>query len=233
MGNETMDLEQLASYLRRDSRELHKLADRGQLPGRKVGGAWRFARAEINHWLEAGMRGFDESQLRHIEAAHPEPQEPLLTNLLAPACVEVPLPARTKDSVIRDMVRLAEQSWQVYDPDAVLDAIRAREEIASTAQEDGVAVLHPRRPLPAALGEHVIAFGRTASGVPFGGPRGRLTDVFFLVCCRDDKTHLRVLARIARLLLRPDFLDQLRSTDTSADSLRVIRAAEAELLAVK
>src|SRR5436305_10319169 len=207
MGNDTMDLDQLASYLRRDSRELHKLADRGQLPGRKVGGAWRFARAEINTWLEAGMREFDDTQLQQIEAAHPEPKEPLLTNLLAPACVEVPLAARTKDSVIRDMVRLAEQSWQVYDPEAVLDAIRAREEIASTALADGVAVLHPRRPLPAALGEHVVAVGRTASGVPFGGPSGSLTDVFFLVCCRDDKTHLRVLARIARLLLRPDFLD--------------------------
>ena len=233
MGNDTMDLEQLASYLRRDSRELHKLADRGHLPGRKVGGAWRFARAEINHWLEAGMRGFDDSQLKHIEAAHAEPREPLLTNLLAPACVEVPLDARTKDSILRDMVRLAEQSWQVYDPEAVLAAIRAREEIASTAQADGVAILHPRRPLPAALGEHVVALGRTASGVPFGAPRGDMTDVFILVCCRDDKTHLRVLARIARLLLRPDFLDQLRAAETTAEALRVVRTAESELLAAE
>lgn len=231
MSSDTMDLDQLASYLRRDSRELHKLAARGELPGRKVGGAWRFARAEINLWLGTAMRGFDDEQLKHIEDTHPEPQEPLLTNLLPPACVEVPLAARTKDSILRDMVRLAEQSWQVYDPETVLDAIRAREEIASTAQPDGVAVLHPRRPLPAALGEHVLAFGRTSSGVPFGGPDGGLTDVYFLVCCRDDKTHLRVLARIARLLLREDFPDQIRAADTPAEALRVIRAAESELLA--
>ncbi len=231
MGTDTMDLDQLASYLRRDSRELHKLATRGELPGRKVGGAWRFARAEINLWLGTAMRGFDDDQLKHIENTHPEPQEPLLTNLLAPACVEVPLSARTKDSILRDMVRLAEQSWQVYDPEAVLDAIRAREEIASTAQPDGVAILHPRRPLPAALGEHVIAFGRTSSGVPFGGPDGALTDVFFLVACRDDKTHLRVLARIARLLLRDDFLAAMRGLETPADALRIIRDAETALLA--
>jgi PTS system nitrogen regulatory IIA component len=231
MGSDTMDLDQLASYLRRDSRELQKLATRGQLPGRKVGGVWRFARAEINLWLGTAMRGFDDEQLKHIEDTHPEPQEPLLTNLLAPACVEVPLDARTKDSILRDVVRLAEQSWQVYDPEAVLDAIRAREEIASTAQPDGVAILHPRRPLPAALGEHVLAFGRTSSGVPFGGPDGTLTDVFFLVCCRDDKTHLRVLARIARLLLRENFLSEIRAAETPADALRVIRDAEGELLA--
>ena len=66
--------------------------------------------------------------------------------------------------------------------------------------------------------------------MPFGGPEGTLTDVFFLVCCRDDKTHLRVLARLARLLLRPDFLGELRAAETAADALRMIHAAEAELL---
>ncbi len=33
-----MDLDQLATYLQRDARELSKLANRGYLPGQKVGG---------------------------------------------------------------------------------------------------------------------------------------------------------------------------------------------------
>ncbi len=231
MGNDTMGLAELASLLRRDQRELDKLASRGQLPGRKVGGHWRFANAEIQQWLEAEMRGFDEEQLKSLEDAHPEPTEPLLTLLLAPDCVEVPLQARTAASVSRTMVRLAEQSWQVYDPEVVLAAVQAREEHASTAQDHGVAILHPRRPLPAALGESVVAFGRAAGGVPFGAPRGGLTDLFFLVCCRDQKTHLRVLARLSRLFLRPEFLDNLRGAETAADALRIIREAEATLLA--
>ena len=129
------------------------------------------------------------------------------------------------------MVRLAEQSWQVYDPEVVLKAVQAREEVASTALENGVAVLHPRRPLPSALGEPVVAFGRTAGGIPFGGPRGRMTDLYFIVCCRDDRTHLRVLARLSRLMLRPAFLDDLRAAETAAETLQVIRSAEADLLA--
>jgi PTS system nitrogen regulatory IIA component len=228
MGNDTMDLAQLASLLRRDQRELDKLATRGQLPGRKVGGNWRFANVEIQQWLEAEMPGLDEAQLKNLEDAHPEPAEPLLTNLLGPDCVEVPLQARTPASVIRAMVRLAEQSWQVYDPDAVHQAVQAREERGSTAQESGVAVLHPHRPLVDALGESVMAFGRTAGGVPFGAPK--LTDLFFLVCCRDQKTHLRVLARLSRLFLRPDFPDQLRAAETAAEALQVIRQAEKDLL---
>jgi PTS system nitrogen regulatory IIA component len=226
-----MDLAQLASLLRRDQRELSKLASRGQLPARKVGGEWRFANAEIQQWLESEIPGLDEAALKNLEEAHPEPTEPLITHLLAPACVEVPLQARTSASVPRAMVRLAEQSWQVYDPDAVLAAVQAREERSSTAQEIGVAILHPPRPLPDALGESVVAIGIAACGVPFGGPMGRLTDIFFLVCCRDQKTHLRVLARLSRLFLRPGFLEQLRAVEKPADALHVIREAEADLLA--
>lgn len=231
MRNDTMDLAQLASLLRRDSRELSKLASRGQLPGRKVGGDWRFANAEIHQWLQAEIPSFDDEQLKNIEDAHPEPPEPLVTHLLGPDCIEVPLQARTPASVIRAMVRLAEQSWQLYDPQAILTAVQSREEMGSTAQDCGVAILHPHRPLPDALGESIVAFGCTASGVPFGASNSRLTDVFFLVCCRDQKTHLRVLARLSRLLLRPDFLDKLRNAETSADALRVIRDAESQLLA--
>ncbi len=233
MGNETLDLGQLASLLRRDQRELSKLADRGHLPGRKVGGDWRFARAEIQQWLEAEMRGFDEEQLKNLEESTPALGEPLITTLLAPDSVEVPLQARTSPSVIRAMVRLAEQSWQVYDPDALLKAIQAREEIGSTAQESGVAILHPRHPMPTALGEPVLAFGRTAGGIPFGASNSRLTDLYFLVAARDYRTHLRILARLSRLLLRPTFLDDLRAAETAADALKVIREAESGLLAAE
>jgi PTS system nitrogen regulatory IIA component len=231
MHQDTLDLKELAGLLRRDSRELQKLADRGTLPGRKVGGVWRFARTEIRHWLEAEMRGFDEDQLQHLEDVHhSEPVEPLISNLLPLACVEVPLDARTTSSVPRAMVRLAEQSWHLYDPDAILTAVQEREARASTAQENGAAILHPRHPMAAALGEPVIAFGRATGGVPFGAPNNRLTDLFFLVCCRDEQTHLRVLARLARLFLRDGFLEDLRAAESAHDAWQVIRDAEASLI---
>jgi PTS system nitrogen regulatory IIA component len=232
MGNETMDLEQLAEYLQRDLREVRKLASRGSLPGRKVGGEWRFARAEINHWVETQLPSYSEQQLTALESsgACPAPRgETVLGVLLSEACVAVPLEARTKASVLAELVKTAEQSWQVYDAEAIREAIRQREEVASTALPCGVAIPHPRRPLPNALGESIVAYGRTASGIPFGAEGGGLTDIFFLVCCRDDGTHLRVLARLARLLLRPGFVDELRAANTPAETWQLIVAAERDL----
>ncbi len=233
MGNEMMDLEQLAAYLRRDVREVGKLASRGHLPGQKVSGQWRFARAEINHWLERELHGFDDAELIALEggtACSVVEEEPSLASLLSEASIAVPFAATTRSSVLRELIGLAERSWHVYDPDAILEAIKTREALGSTARDNGVAIPHPRRPLPKALGESVLAYGRVSSGIPFGAPGGKLTDLFFLVCCRDDRTHLRVLARLSRLLLRPDFLDDLRAAETPSETWQVIEAAEQQLL---
>jgi PTS system nitrogen regulatory IIA component len=232
MGSDMMDMEQLAAYLQRDVREVGKLANRGHLPGHKVGGQWRFARAEINQWIETQMATLSDKELTNLESSGPRggDGEPLLAGLLSEASIAVPLAATTKASVLKEWVTLAEQSWQVYDPEAVLDAIRQREEMASTALPSGVAIPHPRRPLPAALGESVVAYARTVSGIPFGDPYGGLTDQFFLVCCRDDRTHLRVLARLTRLFLRPGFLDDLRAAQTPSEAWEKITHAEQQLL---
>src|SRR4051812_17908989 len=112
-----MDLEQLASYLQRDVREVSKLANRGYLPGQKVAGQWRFASSEINHWIETQMHAFSEQELEALERrgnATDLAVEPLISSMLSENTVAVPLLASTKASVLRELVNLAEQSWQIY-----------------------------------------------------------------------------------------------------------------------
>jgi nitrogen PTS system EIIA component len=233
MNNEMMDVEQLAVFLQRDAREVQKWASRGYLPAHKVSGQYRFHPVEINHWLETQMHAYTEQELSRLEqgaAGRGPDQQPLITTMLSEATIAVPLAASTRASVLRELVKVAEQSWQIYDPEAVLEAIRQREDLGTTALESGIAIPHPRRPLPNALGESIIAFGRIVNPIPFGAPHGGLTDMFFLVCCRDDRTHLRVLARLSRLLLRPGFIDELRAMPTAGEAFRIIETAEQDLV---
>ena len=224
-----MDLDQLAVYLKRDVREVSKMANRGYLPGHKVSGQWRFAPAEINYWIETQMHAYTEEELSALE--NQAVPEPLLSSLLSEAAMAVPLKAGTRSSVLKELVKLADQTLHVYDPAAVLSAIKQREDMGSTALASGVAIPHPRRPLPQALGESVMAFGRTASGIPFGASHGNLTDIFFLVCCRDERTHLHILARLSRMMLRPGFLDELRAAQTVSETYRLIAETERDLIA--
>jgi len=229
-----MDVEQLASYLQRDAREVAKMANRGWLPGQKVAGNWRFHRAEINQWIESQMHAYTEQELTALEigVGRGTDRQLLVSTLLSEATIAVPLPATTRVSVLRELVKTAEQSWQVYDPEAILEAVRQREDAGSTALEGGVAIPHCRRPAAGTLGESVVTFGRTLSGIPFGAPNRGLTDLFFLVLCTDQTVHLRVLARLSRLLLRPGFLEELRAAETAADAYRVVEAAENDLILV-
>jgi len=233
MGNDTLTVEELAAYLQRDAREVGKLASRGVLPGYKVAGQWRFARAEINHWVETQLPSYTELQLSALERSggRGSERELLLADLMTEATVAVPLVAGTKSSVLRELVSLAEQSWVVYDSAAILESVRAREEIGATLLANGVALPHLKRPLPAALGEPVLAYARTMTGIPFGGPRGETADLFFLLLSRDDATHLRVLARLTRVLMQPGLLDTLREIESGPDSLRLLLETEEKLVA--
>jgi PTS system nitrogen regulatory IIA component len=103
------------------------------------------------------------------------------------------------------------------------EAVEARENLHPTALDNGVALLHPRRPLPQILEEPFLALGRTLQGIPFGSDSGQLTDIFFLILSVDDSQHLRTLARLSRLISTEGFLPALRA---AADVREVLRAVE-------
>lgn len=219
MSYDTYSLDELARQLGRDRREIEKLANRGRIPGRKIGGEWQFHQSEITHWLEREMREFTDCQLAQVEQSQRSDEvnfDVPVSSLLKPELIQVPLEARTKRSVLESLVEVAGRTWQVWEPATVLQAVQDREEVLPTGFDNGVAIPHPRNPLPEALGQSVIAFGRTLSGIPFGGPKSGLTDLFFLVLCRDSRTHLQVLARLGRLIQLPEFVDRLRTASGGA-----------------
>lgn len=232
MSHDWYTLDELAQQLGRDRREIEKLVQRGRIPGRRIGGEWQFHPTEITHWLEQEMREYTERELALVEQTHRSQEvheSSAVAQLLTPETVQVPLEARTKRSVLETLIEVAGRTWKIWQPAALLNAILEREAILSTAYENGVAIPHPRNPLPDALGESVIAFGRTLSGIPFGAPNRALTDLFFLVLCRDSRTHLQVLARLGRLLQQEGFIDRLRAAPDSASAYEVIREADAQL----
>lgn len=222
-------LEDLATNLGRDRREIERLASRGRIPGRKVSGAWTFHASDIAHWLEAEMRSYSDSQLAAVErsqnSAELDAERPV-TSLLRIEQIEVPLEARTRRAILERLVEVAGRTWKIWEPAAVLKAVQEREELLSTAFDNGVAIPHSRHPLPDVLEDSVVAFGRTFSGIPFGAANNSLTDLFFLVVCRDTRTHLHVLARLSRMIQRPGFLDALRSAPDAATSFAVINEAD-------
>ena len=54
---DVLTLAQAAELLQADEEVVEELAEAGDLPGRKIGGTWRFARRAVLAWLSAGETG--------------------------------------------------------------------------------------------------------------------------------------------------------------------------------
>ena len=234
MPRDDFDIARLAAYLHLTPQQVTRMADRGRLPGRKVSGQWVFSKAEIHHWLENRIGLSSEEELLDVEGvlarhATSGEEEIVLASFFPLGGIRIPLIARTRRSVIVQMSELAADTGLLWDPQKMAEAVEAREELHPTALDNGVALLHPRRPMTGILEEPFLAFGRTPQGLPFGASKGSLTDMFFLICSVDDRWHLRVLARLSRLLADDKILNALRDADDEATFRDAVVAGEETL----
>lgn len=227
MASKDLDVDELAAYLHLTPQQVRKLADREQLPGRRIGGAWRFSEAEVHAWLENRIGASDIDELTQVQKvvdrwSDRESDEGELGELLRLEAIEIPLAARTRTSVVRRICTLAEQTGILWDGVKMFEAVLAREDLHPTALDNGVALLHPRRPQASILAEPMLALGISSQPLPFGNQSGHLTDVFFLICSTDDRVHLQVLAKISRLLSGTDFLKEIRVCTTPGEAYDLV-----------
>jgi excisionase family DNA binding protein len=54
--DEVLTISEMAALLKIAERTVYSLAQRGEIPGFKVGGQWRFSRAAIDNWIEVSSR---------------------------------------------------------------------------------------------------------------------------------------------------------------------------------
>ena len=151
-----------------------------------------------------------------------------ISELCTSETIEIPLNARTRGSVIRTMCDLAARSGMMWDAPAMAEAVQAREQMHPTALECGVALLHPRRPQTSILADSVISMGVCPTPIPFSDS-GQLTDVFFLICSYDDASHLRILAKLSRLIGEGEMLAGLRTCQSVAEAWECLKESEEAL----
>lgn len=234
MPHRVMDIQSLAKFLGIDSRRAERMARKGQIPCQKVAGQLRFNRAEITEWMQQKMGTLKNEHLEEMDSgitAHRQLEdELLLSNMLKEQAVSLALPARTKSSTLKELVVLAQDTQLLYDSDALLEALTRREELCSTALDGGIALPHPRRPMPYAVAEPILVIALTSQGIGFGSPDGGLTDLFFMTCSKDDHHHLHVLARLCRMLSDGKLAGDIRNAESAEHVLELVRQREEQIL---
>ncbi len=124
-----------------------------------------------------GWPAYHEKSTRHARKILPD--ETILPEMLGAGAVASAMTFKTKSSVLRDLVTLADKTGQLNDPKTLLESLEAREELVSTAMPGGFALPHPRAPEPYLFETSFIVVGRPVQEIHFGAPDGRTNAVCF------------------------------------------------------
>ena len=138
-----------------------------------------------------------------------------IADLLAEGSIDLSLSAGNKNDTIERMV------------DVLLKAVRAREDVGTTGLGDGIAIPHGKCD---GVDRPALAFARSDEGVDWGAPDGSLANLVFLIAvpaAAAGNEHLRILASLARNLVKADFRNRLMSASTPQEVRAVLEGINA------
>ncbi|HUP52386.1 MAG TPA: PTS sugar transporter subunit IIA [Longimicrobiales bacterium] len=148
-----------------------------------------------------------------------------LSEFLRSDFVLAQLEARDVDGVIRELSAKA-ASAGVSPEDLIAHKLLERERAHPTVIGAGLAVPHATVP---GLEEPVIGVALAPAPVVFGPPGTEPVRLFMVLLSPPgrEREHVKILARICRLIRHADFLDQLGSAHDERAIIRVIEAIDA------
>ena len=150
----------------------------------------------------------------------------LLSQLLAPDRITVPLASRDKSSVLRELVDLLVKA-SGGDADDILHSVRDREECQSTGFGYGVAIPHART---ATVAELNMVAGLAPDPIEYGALDGQPVRLIFLLVGPESAAgaQVRALARIARLVRRDAVRDRLIKAASAEQFHQALLESEAQ-----
>jgi PTS system nitrogen regulatory IIA component len=148
-------------------------------------------------------------------------------DFLQPALITAELQTTTKAGVLGELSELLARQQPIVDAAVLRKVLEEREQLASTAIGDGIAIPHGKLDV---VGQLVGALGRSRAGIEFDSIDGKPTHLVFMLVAPSNSTgvHLKALARLSRLFRDADFRQRLLNADDAAAMYRIIADEDAK-----
>ncbi|MFQ5699061.1 MAG: PTS sugar transporter subunit IIA [Myxococcota bacterium] len=221
----SLTVRQVAELLRVSHKTVYRWIAESRIPVRQTQGRYRFSHQELLEWASAN---------RFVIAPHlrPEPDEPgplpSLADALAEGGIFYRLEGLDREEVLRSLAQLLRARPGV-DADDLYERLCHRERLGSTGLGDGVALPHPRTPLPFPLQEASVTLAFLQHPVEFGALDGKPVSALFAILAPSVRTHLHLASRVAFALRDPGLRGSLAEQGSREAILERVRAAEAGL----
>ena len=221
---EVMTLEEVADYLQVSEKSVLRMAQAGKIPAAKVASQWRFMRSIIDDWLMAQM---EIPSVRSAPARAEPPKLPPFDALIPAQLMNLEVRPGAKEAVLRQVVEPLRTAKLLRQPKRFLDSVVERESMVSTGIGHGIAIPHPRRPLPGMFKEPAVCLGVCREGADFEALDHQRTYIFFLLCAPTEDVQLRLLARVIQIGRHLVAIENIKKATTTAGVSEILRASEA------
>lgn len=190
-----VSLREAARMLQVSEKTLYRWIQKGVLHAYRLHDEYRFNRVELEEWAVTHRRPM------RLPPASPPAQSapPNLGEAIIRGGIYHRIGGRTRDQVFESVVTLPGIPRHV-DTTLLLEMLRAREQLASTAVGGGIAVPHPRNPLVLGVDEPAVLLCFLEHLVDFGALDGKRVHTLFLLLSPTVEAHLQTLARIGFVL---------------------------------
>ncbi len=143
-----------------------------------------------------------------------------ILDVLSEDAILIDLKSTDKKGVIEEMVAPLSRVSGV-EPGKLTRVLMERERLGSTGIGHGIGIPHGKLK---DLDRLFLGFGRSRKGVDFESMDGLPTHLFFLLVTPENSTglHLRLLARISRVLKNDTFKEKLLGAEARADVVAAI-----------
>ena len=144
-------------------------------------------------------------------------------NLIEEDIIKIPLEAKTKPDVIKELVDVLKKAGKIEDAESVFRAVMLRENMGSTGLEKGIAVPHAKTHK---VNNLVLAIGVSPDGVDFDSLDGEPSKLFFLLIATPQQAgpHIEALSEIARLTRSSNFCKLLLNAKTPKEIVDIFTA---------
>lgn len=151
-----------------------------------------------------------------------------LTNLLSPDTIVPELESTDKESVIHEMVDRMFEKKLISNKEKVEKSLLERERLGSTGIGNYVAIPHAKCDDIDSL---VAIFGKSSKGIEFNSLDSKKVHYVFLILAPQSEAgnHLKLLARISRLVKSDGFISSLEKLNSPAEILESFNKAEQAL----
>jgi PTS system nitrogen regulatory IIA component len=135
--------------------------------------------------------------------------------------------ATSKRGVLEELAGTLVPGPEGLNLQTVIEVLLERERLGSTGIGDNIAIPHGKLPQ---LTQLLLAFGRSIKGVDFDSIDGKPSNLFFMLLAPVNSAglHLKVLAKISRMLMSQTFRDNLMKAAGAEEIFRLIGERDAE-----